>query len=72
MPRYSQTDRAFRVDVPSLGEDVLLLEGFTGEEHVSEPFEFTLQFLSEETDIDPKKVLREPMILSIRLPDGSD
>jgi type VI secretion system secreted protein VgrG len=72
MPRYSQTDRAFRVEVPSLGDDVLLLEGFTGEEHVSEPFEFTLQCLSEETGIDPKKVLREPMILSIRLPDGSD
>jgi type VI secretion system secreted protein VgrG len=72
MPRYSQTDRVVRVEVPSLGDDVLLLEGFSGEEHVSEPFEFTLQLLSEETSIDPKKVLREPMILTIRLPDGSD
>jgi len=72
MPRYSQTDRVIRVEVPSLGDDVLLLEGFSGEEHVSEPFEFTIQLLSEETGIDPKAVLREPMILTIRLPDGSD
>ena len=72
MPRYSQKDRFFRVDVPSIGEDVLLLEGFSGEEHVSEPFEFTLQLLSEETGIDPLKVLREPIVLTVRLPDGSD
>lgn len=72
MPRYSQKDRYFRVDVPSLGEDVLLLEGFTGEEQVSDPFEFTLQMLSEDVALDPKKVLREPLILTLRLPDGSD
>ncbi len=72
MARYTQKDRYFRVDVPSLGEDILLLEGFTGEEHVSEPFEFTLQMLSEEVAIDPKKVLREPLTLTLRLPDGSD
>ena len=72
MARYSQKDRFFRVEAPALGEDVLLLESFSGEEHVSEPFEFTLRMLSEEDEIDPTQVLREPLLLTIRLPDGSE
>ena len=72
MPTYSQTDRFFRVEAPALGEDVLLLESFSGEEHVSEPFEFMLQMLSETPDIDPTSVLREPLILTMVLPDGSE
>lgn len=72
MPPYSQADRFFRVAVPSLGEDILLLEGFTGEEHVSEPFDFKLKMLSEDESVDPQSLLREPLILSIQLPDGSD
>ncbi len=72
MAQYTQKDRVFRVNVPSLGEDVLLLEGFKGEEHVSEPFEFTLQMHSLDDAIEAAKVLREPFIISVRLPDGSD
>jgi type VI secretion system secreted protein VgrG len=72
MGKYSQEDRVFQVKVPSLGEDVLLLEGFSGEEHVSEPFQFTLDMVSEKDAIDAKEVLRKPFVLSVRLPDGSD
>ena len=72
MGKYSQEDRPFRVSVPSLGEDVLLLEGFSGQEHVSEPFGFNLQMVSEDDSIDPTKVLREPFVLWVRLPDNSD
>jgi len=72
MPRFTQTDRMFRVEVPSLGTDTLLLQAFTGEEHVSGPFEFSLQLLSEDAGLDPAKLLREPLILTILLPDGSE
>lgn len=72
MGQYSQEDRVFRVAVPSLGEDVLLLEGFSGHEHVSEPFEFTLEMVSENDSIDPEEVLRGPILLWMRLPDGTD
>jgi len=72
MPRYSQQDRMFRVDVPNLGTDVLLLDAFSGEEHVSEPFQFSLRLLSEDTQVDPGAILREPMVLTMLLPDGSE
>ncbi len=72
MGKYSQQDRAFRISVPSLDEDTLLLEGFSGEEHVSEPFDFKLEMVSENDSIAAADVLREPFVLLIRLPDGSD
>lgn len=72
MPRYSQQDRMFSVDVPSLGPDVLLLDAFSGEEHVSEPFQFSLRLLSEDAQVDPGAILREPMVLTMQLPDGSE
>ena len=72
MGRYSQADRAFRVNVPALGEDVLLLEGFSGEEHVSETFEFSIEVVSENESIAPADVLRQPFVVSMRLADGSD
>ena len=50
MPEYSQANRSMRVDT-TLGEDVLLLAGFTGEESVSEPFAYTLELLSEDDSI---------------------
>jgi type VI secretion system secreted protein VgrG len=71
MPRYSQQEHPFRVETP-LGEDVLLLDGFTGEETVSRPFHFTLQLLSEDDAIDPQALLREAVTLFVRLPDGSE
>jgi len=72
MPRYSQQNRIFRVDVPNLETDTLLLESFSGEEHVSSPFQFSLRLLSEDPAVDPNALLREPLILTIQLPDGSE
>jgi type VI secretion system secreted protein VgrG len=71
-PRYSQENRTFRVNVPSLGgEDVLLLDGFTANSGVSEPFQLTLQLVSEDDAVDPAAVLREPFLVTIELPDDS-
>ena len=56
MANYSQANRPIRVDTV-LGADVLLLERVTGEEHVSAPFRFTLDMLSENASIAAKSVL---------------
>src|SRR5271169_3312275 len=48
---YTQTNRPMRLYTP-LGDDVLLLEGITGTERISRPFEYTLDMLSKNvTDI---------------------
>jgi type VI secretion system secreted protein VgrG len=46
MEPYLQADRALRVTTP-LGDDVLLLTGFTGREAISQLFEFDLDLLAE-------------------------
>src|SRR6266540_423680 len=70
MAKYSQADRPMRIDT-DLGEDALLLEGFTGEEEVSTPFHFTLELLSENPSIDGAPLLRSPAALTLKLTDGS-
>jgi type VI secretion system secreted protein VgrG len=70
MPKYSQKDRVLAV-YTNLGEDVLLLEGVSGREGVSRPFHFTLRLLSEDPAIDPESLLREPVTVSVGLPDGT-
>ncbi len=71
-PRYSQETRAFRVRVASLEEDALLLDGFACSSRVSEPFNLTLELLSEDDSVEPTTVLREPFLVAISLPDGSN
>jgi type VI secretion system secreted protein VgrG len=71
MGTFSQDDRPFRVDT-ALGKDVLLLEAFSGEEGVSSPFTFTLDLLSEDPSIDATRLLREPVTVTLDLPDGGE
>lgn len=70
MGTYSQAERPIRVDT-TLGEDVLLLEGFEGEEAVSGSFRYTLDLLSEEESIAPDDILRTPVLIRTLLSDGS-
>jgi type VI secretion system secreted protein VgrG len=70
-PRYSQETRPFRVAVGSLEQDALLLDGFSCTSRVSEPFQVSLQLLSENDSLDVADVLREPVLVAIDLPDGS-
>ena len=49
MPRI-QTHRPVSVNTP-LGEDALLLAQFTGEDYISQPFEYQLSLLSEDYQI---------------------
>jgi type VI secretion system secreted protein VgrG len=71
MAKISQANRPMRVD-SSLGEDVLLLEGFSGTEGVSTPFGYTLDLLSENESIAAADVLRKPVWVTIKTPDGGE
>src|SRR2546426_3214813 len=70
MAKYSQAKRPMRIDT-TLGDDVLLLQGFAGEEGVSSPFYFTLDLLSENASIDGKKLLRSPATVTLELAGGA-
>jgi type VI secretion system secreted protein VgrG len=71
MATYSQADRPIRVGTV-LGDDALLLRGFSGEEAVSAPFRFSLDLLSEDPAIDAAKLLRSPATITVVLPDGKE
>jgi type VI secretion system secreted protein VgrG len=64
---FTQADRPFRVKTP-LGNDVLLLDSFQGEEGVSQPFRYTLQMLSENLSLDLQGLLTKPLVLTFKLP----
>lgn len=56
--------------VTALGEDALLLDGFSGVETVSAPFSMTVDLLSEDPAVKAEDVLGTPAHLSLQLPDG--
>src|SRR5882672_2951410 len=71
----TQDGRLIAVDTP-LGKDVLLLDSFTGEEGVSQLFQFDVTMLADRADgsdakVDPKKLMGKSMTLSVELADGS-
>src|SRR5689334_14334727 len=68
---FTQDKRPLRVST-GLGKDVLLLERFTGEEHISSPFRFQLDMLSENASIDPDAVLRKPISVTVVNPGGTE
>ena len=69
MPIYTQANQQFRLDT-TLGQDVLLLESFSGEEGVSMPFEYVMRCVSEKDAVDGKKLLRSQVTLTIDLVGG--
>ncbi len=54
----------------SKGESPLILVHMTGHEELSRPFEYQAELLSEKDDIDPTKLLGQPMTIMVRLADG--
>jgi len=71
MPLYTQDDYLISVKTP-LGKDVLYLKSFHGEESVSHLFHFSLELLSDESEIDPKKIVGKSLTVSVRFPDGTE
>ena len=71
MPDYTQRERPMTVGT-DLGEDVLLLESFTGRERLSAPYLWELRLVSQDPAIDAEDLLRTPMTLTMSTPSGED
>jgi type VI secretion system secreted protein VgrG len=56
MPELTQENRLLTISTP-LGDDVVLLTGFSGTEEFSRPFHYHLDLLSEDTGILPKDIV---------------
>ncbi|HXH08257.1 MAG TPA: type VI secretion system tip protein TssI/VgrG [Alphaproteobacteria bacterium] len=67
--QYRQTGRLVTLTTP-LGEDVLLLEGFTGQEGISQLFHFTLYLLSEDPAISFEAIVGKPATIHIDTENG--
>ena len=68
---YTQENRYIAIDTP-LGEDVLLLRGFTGSEGISRLFRFDLDLLSEKASIPFNDIVGQNVTITITLADGSN
>ncbi len=70
MPIYSQAGRLISLSTP-LGEDKLLLTGFTGHEAISRLFNFHLTALSEDSAIDFTQIVGQNVTISVTQSDDS-
>src|ERR1039457_6222316 len=69
MTPYLQSDRPLSVTTP-LGKDILLLTGVNGREAISDLYQFTFDFLAENsTDVPFDKLLGQKVVATIRLYD---
>ena len=59
----STSNRMYFVTLHDYGEDDLLIEEMTGQEAMSQLFQFRLRLLSERDDIDPRRIIAKPAIL---------
>jgi type VI secretion system secreted protein VgrG len=67
---YTQDERLLAVHT-TLGKDVLLLQGYSGEEGMSRLFRFQLDLLSENPSIKFQDIVGQRATISVRLPDAS-
>jgi len=61
---YTQDNRAAAITTP-LGKDKLLLKGMIGEEAISEPFNYTVEMLSEDGDLKFEKLIGEKVTIRL-------
>jgi type VI secretion system secreted protein VgrG len=69
MMTYTQANRRIAISTP-LGEDVLLLRGFTGAEAISQLFQFQLDLVSENDSIKFQDIVGQNVTLRISDPNG--
>jgi type VI secretion system secreted protein VgrG len=67
----TQANRHIRVNT-DLGEDKLFLEGFEGEERVSDLFRFELTILTDDAGFSMESLLHKPAVVSLRQHDDTD
>jgi type VI secretion system secreted protein VgrG len=68
---YTQQNRLIAIATP-LGDDVLLLQGFTGSEGISRLFRFHLDLLSDNNSISFDDVVGQNVTISVTLADQSE
>ncbi len=66
----TQATRQIAIDTP-LGDDVLVLRSFQGQEAMSKLFAFELDLVSEEPSINYDDIVGQSVSLRVNLPDGS-
>lgn len=71
MPTFTQENRVLKITTP-LGEDELLLTGFTGQEAISRLFHFDLRLVSENRSIKFEDIVGKKATVTIVLPDGTE
>lgn len=67
----SQDDRIGKLTTP-LGENVLVLSRFDGGEHLSEPFEFRIEAVSEQQNVDFSGALGKGVTVKLKTSDHKD
>ena len=70
MGQYTQDNKPLGIETP-LGKDILLLEAVRGTETLSRPFSFELDMVSEETPIDPSRIVGKEVSFRINNADNS-
>ena len=70
MSLYTQAGRLISLTTP-LGEDKLLLTGFTGQEAISRMFHFHLATLSEDTAIDFTQIVGQSVTINLTQSDDT-
>jgi type VI secretion system secreted protein VgrG len=68
---YTQQNRLIAIDTP-LGQDVLLLQGFTGQEGISRLFSYQLNLLSEDSSLSFARIVGQRVTIKIALADGGE
>src|SRR6201992_2898406 len=68
---FTQASRPMAITTP-LGEDVLLLRAFQGDEAISQPFLYRLELLSEDASIDYERIVGQPVTARMTLADGGE
>ena len=58
MAQFTQEERLISIESP-LGKDELLLTSFQGSEHISKIFEFQLDVISYNLQLNPEKLIGE-------------
>jgi type VI secretion system secreted protein VgrG len=66
---YTQEKRLIGLEKSPLGQDVLLLTEFSGQEEMSRLFSFELGLLSAQDDISPKEIIGKNVTFSVKLSD---
>jgi len=68
---YTQENRLMAIATP-LGEDVLLLAGFSGEEGISRLFRFDLDLLSTSESLDYNSIVGQNATVRLTLASGNE